>query len=242
MEEQGTPARGFPETRRSAIEGIRSADAAVRERSIATLAAAYWRPVYKHIRLHWRRPEADAEDLTQEFFARTLERGWLDPFDCNKARFRTFLRVCVDGFVQNHDRAGRRLKRGGDVVHLDFAAAESEIDVAGAPLESPERRFEAEWVRSLFALGVDALRAECEASGKRIHFEIFRRYVLDAPANALTYAELGRELGISATQVTNHLAYCRREFRRLLLDKLREITASDDEFRSEARILLGADR
>lgn len=239
----GGGARGFPATRRSAIEGMRSADAAERERSLAAIVAAYWKPVYKHLRLKWRRSDEDAKDLTQEFFARTLEKGYFDSYDAAKGRFRTFLRVCVDGFVANQDRAARRLKRGGDLqlLSLEFESTEGEIETMEIPSQdSPERRFDEEWIRSLFSLGVEALRSACEASGKRVHFDLFERYDLDPPASgAPTYEELGRELGISATQVTNHLAFARREFRRLLLEKLREITSNDEEFRLEARFLLG---
>jgi len=236
-------ARGFPVTRRSAVEGVRSADAAERERSLEAIVAAYWKPVYKHIRLKWRRSDEDAKDLTQEFFARTLEKGYFDSYDAGKGRFRTFLRVCLDGFVANQDRAAKRLKRGGDLqfLSLEFENAEGEVrTLEPASTDSPERRFDAEWVRSLLGLGVEALRAECEASGKRIHFKLFERYDLDRPATgAPTYEELGREFGIPATQVTNYLAFARREFRRLLLAKLRELTIDDDELRLEARLLLG---
>src|ERR1700730_19386266 len=95
-----------------------------------------------------------------------LERELLEKFDAKKSRLRTYLRVCVDSFVSNEDKAGRRQKRGGNVLHvaLDFAAAEEELgatvmDPALIPSpESLEEFFEKEWVRSLFALAVEDLR------------------------------------------------------------------------------------
>jgi hypothetical protein len=133
----------FPPTRRSVIEAVRSIDAEERERALEALCAAYWKPVYKYIRLRWNRPADAAQDLTQGFFMELLERELLDKFDSKKSRLRTYLRLCVDSFVMNEDKAGRRLKRGGNVLHvaLDFSTAEEELGAAvmdPAAIPSPE--------------------------------------------------------------------------------------------------------
>jgi hypothetical protein len=107
-----------------------------------------------------------------------------------------------------------------------------------------EEYFHREWVRSVFGMAVDMLRRQAEAKGRGVAFEVFRRYDLEEPGEGAprpTYAELGRALGLPATQVTNHLAAMRREFRRLVLDALREQCATDGEFRAEARALLGVE-
>ena len=104
---------------------------------------------------------------------------------------------------------------------------------------------DAEWTRSLLAAAVDALGAECVEKGKDAYFAVFRRYVVDADAIASdakgrpSYAAIGAELGLSVSDVTNYLSWARREFRRIVLARLREITATDEEFRAEARALLG---
>src|SRR5260370_25447029 len=120
---------GFPPTRSSVIEAARSIDVGEGERAIEALCAGYWKPVYKYVRWRWNRPAEAAQDLTQGFFAELLERELLDKFDSNKGRLRTYLRVCVDSFVMNEDKAGRRQKRGGNVPHvpLDFPPAEEEL-------------------------------------------------------------------------------------------------------------------
>src|SRR5260370_24803709 len=105
----------FPPTRRSVIEAARSIDAGERERALEVLCAAYWKPVYKYVRWRWNRPAEAAQDLTQGFFAELLERELLNNFDPKKSRLRTYLRVCVDSFVMNVDKAGRRQKRGGSI-------------------------------------------------------------------------------------------------------------------------------
>ena len=103
-----------------------------------------------------------------------------------------------------------------------------------------EQFFHDEWVRSLFALSIDRLREECERRGKDLPYRLFERYELDRdPDEKLTYERLAEEFQIPPTQVTNFLAFARREFRRIVLERLREITATDREFREEARSLLG---
>src|SRR6266545_8142728 len=91
----------FPLTRRSVVRAAASADPETRRRAFEALVAAYWRPVYKYLRLEWSAPGEDAEDLTQGFFARALEKGFFDRFDPSRSRFRTYLRTCLDGFVAN---------------------------------------------------------------------------------------------------------------------------------------------
>ena len=97
----------FPPTRRSVIEAVASMDAEDRERALESLCRAYWKPIYKYIRLRWNRPRDEAQDLTQGFFVELLERALLEKFDMQKGRLRTYLRVCVDSFVSNEDKAGR---------------------------------------------------------------------------------------------------------------------------------------
>jgi hypothetical protein len=111
-----------------------------------------------------------------------------------------------------------------------------------ASAESFDEYLEKEFVRNLFTLAVADLRASCEARGKLRHFQLFERYDLDdAGLSRPSYAELANDFGIAVTDVTNHLAFARREFRRIALEKLRQITYSDAEFRREARALLGVD-
>ena len=236
----------FPITRWSAIVAARSDDQAERSRAMETLIAAYWKPVYKYIRIRWRKSNEDAKDLTQGFFARALEKDFFRGYDPAKARFRTFLRTCLDGFISNEEKAAHRIKRGGEAVllSLDFESAEGEIRLAEIPdSETMDDYFDREWVRSLFELALESLRAECEAAGKELHFRLFELYYLDGASEAgkMTYDQLAREMNLSASNVTNYLAFARREFRRIALEKLREITATDEEFRREARSLLGVE-
>jgi DNA-directed RNA polymerase specialized sigma24 family protein len=232
----------FPVTRHSVVLAAQSDDAATRARAMEAVTGVYWKPVYKYVRMKWNLATDDAADFTQEFFTRLLEKEFLDSYDSSKGRLRTFLRTCADRLFMKQMRDSNRLKRGAGSANLalDFDEAERELaKVAGS--ESPEDSFDKEWVRSLFALGLQRVRETCESEGKLIHFALFERYDLNEEDSKPSYAQLGVEFGLAATDVTNYLAYVRREFRRCVLEQLREMTASDDEFRREAQSLLGVD-
>ena len=159
----------FPATRWSLIAAARSAEPEERQRALEILIAAYWKPVYKYIRLRWDKDNEQAQDLTQDFFVRLLEKDFLAQYDPQRARLRTFLRVCVDHLIANEDKAARRLKRGGEVqfLPLDFESAEGELQQIEIPSPgSMEDFFEREWVRSVFSLSLERLRQECEQRGK----------------------------------------------------------------------------
>jgi RNA polymerase sigma factor (sigma-70 family) len=237
----GGPLHKFPVTNHSAIAAARSDDQLVRRRAFDTILASYWKPAYKYIRFKWQADNEDAKDLTQGFFANAFEKNHFAGYDAAKASFQTFLRTCLDSFVSNERKAGRRLKRGGDVDHyqLDFVAAEAELAAhTSESALSPEDYFHREWVRWMFTMAVDALRRSCDEAGRMVHFQLFERYDLRDDAD-VSYASLAREFGLEPATVNNYLAAARREFRKIVLEKLREITATDEEFRTEARSLLG---
>jgi RNA polymerase sigma factor (sigma-70 family) len=234
----------FPETRHSAIAAARSGSPAERALAQESIVAAYWKPVYKYIRIKWKSSNEDAKDLTQSFLLRALEKDFFDGYLPEKGSFRTYLRVCLDGFLANERKSSQRLKRGGGAIlqPLDFTTAEGELkQIEIAHDDSPDRFFAREWTRSLFGLALRDVQERCESGGKQIHYSLFERYDLAEEDKRTTYAQLAAEFGISTVTATNYLAAIRRDFRSTVLQKLREITASEQEFRNEARALLGAE-
>ena len=235
--------RGFPATRHSIIERLRSGGSTVRRQAFGDVVEGYWKPVYTHLRLTWQLDPDEAQDATQGFFAEAFEKAWLERFDPAKARFRTFLRVCADRFVQHRREAAAATKRGGRVqlVALDFEGAERlTLARLAAPAVDPDAVFHEEFVRALFERAVQAVRTELEAGGKAQVFEMFERYDL-APRDGDSYGALAAELRVSVAQVTNGLALARRRFREHALEALRRLCASDDEFQRDARDLFGVE-
>lgn len=249
----GGPGHRFPVTKHSAIVAVRSPDQEVRQRAFATIVESYWKPVYKYIRLKWQATNEDAKDLTQSFFTTAIEKHYFDSYDSAKASFQTFIRTCLDRFVANQRKSAQRLKRGGGADHfsLDFSEAENELFRQQHVSEiTPEEYFHREWVRSLFALAIEALRQHYAEKGNGVYFRLFELYDLredvhtaddDGAMPRVSYSSLAQEFGLTTANVTNYLAAARREFRNIVLAKLREVTATEAEFRAEARTLLGVE-
>ena len=236
----------FPATRLSVVERTRSGDEETRRIALSTIIDAYWKPAYKYLRVKWSLGPDEAADLTQEFFTSTLEKEVVEKYDPARARFRTYLRLCLDGFASNARKAERRLKRGGGVtiVPLDFETAEGEIvthePAVGADVDE---LFYREWVRSLLERSVADLKRHAEAAGRPEMFEVFSRYdLVDEGETRPTYTAIAAALNLTTATVTNHLAAMRKQFRKIVLDRLRELTSSEEEWESEAARLLGGRR
>ncbi|MBI4908806.1 MAG: sigma-70 family RNA polymerase sigma factor [Acidobacteria bacterium] len=230
----------FPLTHHSAMASLRSEQEPVRTRAMEAILTAYWKPAYKYLRIQWNRGNEDAKDLTQGFFAQAVEKGWFAAYSPEKGSFRSFLRSCLDGYVSHQDEAASRLKRGGGVVtvSLDFETAEgelAELPVAGGM--STEEYFRREWIRHLFSTAVDQLRQECGRTQKQKHFLLFQSY--DIEETAASYQDMARQLDLTVTAVNNHLAWARRRFRQIVLDRVREVCGSEEEYQREVRDVLG---
>ena len=233
----------FPVTRQSAITALKSADQSERASAYDTVLACYWKPTYKLIRLKWQLSRETAEDLTQGFFATAFEKKYFERYDPNLARFHTFLQTCVARYVANQRKYEHRLKRsaGATPLSLDFDIAEEELAGYQMPADlSMDEYLYREWIKSLLGLAIETLRQESAERGRLLQFSLFERYDLSSDEDdKMTYQSLATEFGLTPATVTNYLASIRRDFRRIVLDHLRALTASDAEFRAEARHLLG---
>jgi RNA polymerase sigma factor (sigma-70 family) len=232
----------FPPTRHSVIERLRVPHGPERSDAFGDLVEGYWKPVYKYLRVRRHLAPEEAEDATQAFFAEAFEKSWFDRFDPAKARFRTFVRVCVDRHVMNAHQAGSREKRGGRAQRLsiDFAGAEHELLVQSSVVPEAEDFFRREFVRALFDRAVRSLRDDYLSRGRALHWRLFERYDL-SPEPRPAYADLAVEFGLTPGQVTGYLAQARRAFKTHAIAGLRALCGSADEFRREARELLGVE-
>jgi RNA polymerase sigma factor (sigma-70 family) len=220
----GGPHDRFPSTQHSLFEAVA---AGLPTDALDRVTALYWKPVYRFLRLKFRKDNEDAKDLTQGFFAAALEREFFARFDPSKASFRTYLRMAVERFAASDYAAQHRQKRGGDV-------AIEPLDEQAAATESPEEAFEHEWQRQLFSLALADLRAHCDASGKALHWVLFEAYDLSDAARP-SYAALAARHGIAESAVTNYLAWARRMLRGFVQQRLQGVTSGDRELREEMR-------
>ena len=171
----------FPATHRSVLERVRSADVEIRRAAFGDLAQGYWRPSYHYLRLHWRLAPEDAEDAVQAFFTTAFEKRYVEAYDPAKARFRTFLRTCLDRFVQNRRKAERAAKRGGEteIRSLDFPGAERDLaEHLVTEIRDVDRFFRDETIRALFSRTVDEMRRAYADEGRDAVFLVFEHYDL----------------------------------------------------------------
>ncbi|MFN0168032.1 MAG: RNA polymerase sigma factor [Bryobacteraceae bacterium] len=237
----GGPAARFPETRHTLMEAARGNDPAERRRAEKTLLAAYWKPVYKYLRLKWRLANEDAKDLTQGFFTRAVDREFFASYDPSRGGFRTYLRVCLDRFCSSEHERSRRGKRGGGatLLPLEFETAEGELrELEVDSGFNVEQFFHSEWVRSVFDIALSRFQARCASKGKEVHCRLFLRYDLEGGPE-LSYRALAEEFQLAATDVTNYLHWARKTFREVVRETVGELTGSEREFQEEMRVLLG---
>jgi RNA polymerase sigma-70 factor (ECF subfamily) len=200
----GAGGGAFPDTRLSAVQGAASEDTRERRAGWDRVVRSYWKPVYKYIRIRWRMSNEDAKDLTQEFFARAIERGYFARYDPARARFSTFVRTCLDRFLANEAQAAARLKRGGGMRRVE------QFDEPAA-----DDYFHREWERAVFREAIEAVRQKIDPR----RFAVFEQYDLAESGDRPGYRELAERHGIKETDVTNHLAAARRELRRALRER-----------------------
>jgi RNA polymerase sigma factor (sigma-70 family) len=222
----GGPHGGFPSTRLSLLEAA-TAGSALPNEALERVSELYWKPVYRFIRIKFRKNNEDAKDLTQGFFAAALQRDLFARFDPQKASFRTYLRLAVERFAASQHAAANRQKRGGGI---QFEPVAEQM----VTTESPEQVFEQEWRRQLFALALDDLRVHCEAHAKQLQLEIFEAYDL-AGGDRPSYAGLAARHAVAESDVTNYLAWARRMLRHFVTERLRGVTAGERDLRDEMR-------
>ncbi len=196
------------------------------------LATRYWRPVYLHLRIRWKRSNEEAKDLTQEFFARLLDRDIVDSFRPDRARFRTFLRAVLDNFVREEGRTRSRLKRGGGQPISNLEEAEE----SASPADDP---FTAAWRHEVLDEALLRLERAAVAAGVPMVHEAVRRYYLHPAPEDRTYATVAREFGLSLFDLTNLLKTGRKWLRELVVEVVRGTVSDPKELPGEIDELFG---
>jgi RNA polymerase sigma factor (sigma-70 family) len=208
--------------------------------ALAFLCETYWFPLYAYVRRRGYSQE-DAEDLTQEFFARLLSHHWLEAADPERGRFRTFLLTAMSRFLANEWDRSRARKRGGGQVglSLDTTAAESRYRVEASDPLSPDRLYDRQWAMALLDRALNRLAAEHEAAGKVADFAILNPH-LTAERGAIPYAEIAVRLGGSEAAARQAVHRVRKRFRELFREEISHTVASPGEIEEEIRYLLAA--
>ncbi len=230
----------FVTTHWSQVVSAGGSDSTQARASLDQLCRSYWYPLYAFARRAGQKPE-DAEDLTQEFFARLLEKKYLADADREKGRFRSFLISAFKHFLAKEWRKEQALKRGGDkiFVPIDTADAETRYGVEPVDESTPERIFERRWAITVLDHTLAALRGEYEDSGKGAIFNHLKG-VITAGHTDLSYAEVAKHLKLTEGAVKVAAHRLRQRYRETLRRQIADTVGSESEVDAELRNLLAA--
>lgn len=213
--------------------------------ALADLCRAYWYPIYALFRRR-SRDLHEAQDLTQSFFAKLLEKAFLDSVDPERGRFRSFLLAAVNHFVANERDRQNAIKRGGKQVVLsfegpafDWTSGESKYQREPGHHLTPEREFERQWALAVLDRVLQRLRDEYLDLNKLSLFETLQPY-LSTDREQARYADAAEKLGAteSAVRVATHRL--RKRYRDLLRNEIAQTVASPNEIEDELQQLFVA--
>ena len=231
---------GFPHTRWSVVLATRDSVSPDSAAALETICRAYWYPLYGYAR-RCGHGVHDAQDLTQEFFSRLLEKRWLDAADREKGRLRTFLIVALKNFMAKEWRRAAAQRRGGQVAHvpLDTDVAESRFAAEGSAAGKMEEAFDRQWALTLLELSLERLRAEFADAGRAGDFEVLKGSLM-AARGAIDYAQIAAQLQMSEGAARVAVHRLRKRFREVYREEISQTLASGAELEDEMRHLAAA--
>jgi RNA polymerase sigma factor, sigma-70 family len=212
--------------------------------ALEELCRIYWRPVFVFVCRRGYSTE-DAQDLTQDFFVKILERNWLEHADRNRGRFRTLLLTSLQNFLINAANRTHARKRGGDMEFISWddwmAEAPSQLSISVHALDSlsPERLFDVRWATTVLEHAFRRLREECEAKNRLRLFYALSRHLIEE-RDDVSYANLSAVLGVAETAVKNQLHIMRQRYRWLLRDEVAHTVENSADVEDEIRYLCAA--
>lgn len=233
------PSPHFLTTRWSLVVAARNAEAPGSDAALEHLCRSYWYPLYVYVRRQGHTPE-DAQDFTQEFFARLLQKQWMHAAEPSRGRFRSFLLVALKRFLFNEWDRSRTLKRGGAVQHVPLDADDAEERFLKEPAvsASPERQFERRWALTLLDRAMATLKEEYTRDSRQAEFDTLKDY-LSAPRGSIPYADIAAVLGVPQGTARAGVHHLRRRFGELFRAEVADTVSDPGDVQEEVRYLAG---
>jgi RNA polymerase sigma factor (sigma-70 family) len=228
----------FHTTHWSVVLSAGQTDAPGGREALETLCRAYWYPLYAYVRRRGHGPE-EAQDLTQEFFARLLERNDLARANPEKGRFRSFLLGAMSHFLAYEWRKAQAVKRGGGqpLLSLDNPVAEARYGREPVSEQTPETLYERRWALTLFDTALNRLHAEWGAAGRNRQFELLRAFLSSEAADG-EYAPVAAALQMTVGAVSVAVHRLRHRYAELVRAEVAQTVATPAEVEDELSHLL----
>ena len=225
----------FATTHWSVVLAAKQDDSSEATIALEKLCRAYWRPLYAYIRRNGH-DATEAQDLTQEFFARLLARDYLQHLDHQKGKFRSFLLAYLKNFLSEQRRKAGAQKRGGGCVLVSLNEPVGEAGYLLEPVDelTPDQVFERRWAQTVLQAALNRLREEYSARGQAGLFELLQDYQPREPGGR-SYAQLGAELGMTEAAVKSAVQRMRQRHRELLREEIAQTVTRPEEIEEELR-------
>ena len=232
--------RIFPHTRWSLVLAATRKGAPESAAALEAICRAYWYPLYAYVRRSGQSPH-DAQDLTQEFFCRLLEKNWLDSADREKGKLRMFLIGALKHFMSNEWRRASAQRRGGGQapVPFDTSIAESRYAANEPTTLAADETFDRQWALMLLNVTLDRLEMEFVTAGKRVDFEALKDCLM-AERGAIDYAAMAGRMGVNEGAARVAVHRLRKRFRVIYRDEISQTLADGADLESELRQLAAA--
>jgi DNA-directed RNA polymerase specialized sigma24 family protein len=229
---------GFHTTHWTVILAARAGDGTAAREALAELCSAYWYPLYAFVRRQGS-SHHEAEDFTQEFFRRFLERHALESVQPGAGKFRSFLLACLKNFLANERQRAQAQRRGGGCALLPLESGDAETRYLHEPVDhlTPEAAFERRWAFAVLERTMGALRRECTTREKGGLFEELQGF-LPGGQGSVSRAELAAKRGVSAGAIDVAIHRLRQRFGALLREQVAQTVSSEAEVDEEIRHLI----
>lgn len=235
-----TPGDVFPVTHWTAVLAAGKQPSPQADAALEELCRTYWYPIYAYVRRQGVGKE-DAEDLTQAFFARFLQRNYFERLSSEKGKFRAFLLASLKHFISDQQDKRGRLKRGGKAIHLslDWESGDRRFRLDPAGPFNPDQAFDREWALSLLDRVLERLRQECQTEEKGALFERLKPFLM-LNKGSIPYPDAAAALGMSEGAVRVAVHRLRRRYRELLRQEISQTVHEPDQVLEEMQALFSA--
>jgi RNA polymerase sigma-70 factor (ECF subfamily) len=230
---------GFATTHWSNVFSAGQAGSPERDIALERLCRTYWYPLYSFVRRRGFNAH-EAQDLTQGFFARFLEKNYVAEADAAKGRFRTFLLNCLQSYLANEWDRKNAQKRGGgaQIISIDAQSADERYQLEPVTELTPERIFEKQWLEALLESVLHRLREEFIAAERAGQFDLLKIYLVDE-RGAVPFSEMAAKLGVTESALKGVVRRMRQRYRDLFREEIAQTVLNPREVDAELQHLIG---